>query len=208
MGTYSDGSKTAVTVTADNISGFNSSAPATRQTVTVTIDGKTATFTVTIVANDTTALGVYYRIHVQNVGWQKQKGDGEVSGTFGKSLRLEAIQIIGWDYENQEEFDIYYRTHIQNIGWEQEWKHNKDISGTSGLGLRLEAIEIMLPDTVRDYNIYYRVHAQNFGWLDWAVNGQSAGTEGFAYRLEGIQIMMVAEGAPAPGSTDQPFIKK
>ncbi len=36
---------------------------------------------------------VMYRVHVQNIGWQEWKTDGEVAGTEGRSLRLEAIQI-------------------------------------------------------------------------------------------------------------------
>ena len=36
---------------------------------------------------------VKYRVHVQNIGWQDWKTDGEMAGTQGQSLRLEAIQI-------------------------------------------------------------------------------------------------------------------
>ena len=34
-----------------------------------------------------------YRVHVQNIGWQEWKTDGEIAGTSGQGLRLEAIQI-------------------------------------------------------------------------------------------------------------------
>lgn len=154
----------------------------------------------------TSLLKCYYRTHIQNIGWQEQKGDGEISGTSGKGLRLEAIQMTGWDANNKEEFDIYYQTHIQNIGW-QEWKHEKEISGTSGKGYRLEAIRIMLPNYMTQYDIYYQVHAQNFGWLDWAKNGQDAGTAGFGYRLEGIRVLILPKGSPPPGATKRPFVQ-
>ena len=36
---------------------------------------------------------VAYRVHIQNVGWQEWKYDGEIAGTTGKSLGIEAIQI-------------------------------------------------------------------------------------------------------------------
>lgn len=36
---------------------------------------------------------VEYRTHVQNEGWQTWKDEGEQSGTSGKSLRLEGIEI-------------------------------------------------------------------------------------------------------------------
>ena len=154
----------------------------------------------------TSPLRCYYRTHIQNIGWQEQKSGGEMSGTSGDGLRLEAIQMTGWDTVNNQEFNVYYQTHIQNIGW-QEWKSNKAISGTSGMGYRLEAIRIMLPDSVPNYDIYYQVHAQNFGWLDWARNGQEAGTAGFGYRLEAIRILILPAGSPPPGSTARPFVQ-
>lgn len=49
---------------------------------------------VDIVKNDISGLGVYYRTHVQNIGWQEQKGNGALSGTTGFGYRLEAIRIV------------------------------------------------------------------------------------------------------------------
>jgi hypothetical protein len=48
MGTYSDSSTKAETITTANVTGFDSSAPAEDQVLTVTVGGKTATYTVTI----------------------------------------------------------------------------------------------------------------------------------------------------------------
>ncbi|MGB8452654.1 MAG: S-layer homology domain-containing protein [Anaerocolumna sp.] len=47
-GTYSDTTTKTETITAANISGFDSSVPAAGQILTVTVDGKTITYTVTI----------------------------------------------------------------------------------------------------------------------------------------------------------------
>jgi microcystin-dependent protein/putative cell wall-binding protein/2-oxo-4-hydroxy-4-carboxy--5-ureidoimidazoline (OHCU) decarboxylase len=49
-GTYSDGSKKTETITVANVTGFNSSAVAASQTLTVTVGGKTATYTIEIKA--------------------------------------------------------------------------------------------------------------------------------------------------------------
>ena len=49
-GTYSDSSTQVETVTAANVTGFNSAAPAVGQVLTITIGGKTTTYTVNIVA--------------------------------------------------------------------------------------------------------------------------------------------------------------
>ena len=141
---------------------------------------------------------VCYRTHVQNVGWQNYVSDGEMSGTSGRSLRLEGINIK----LNNAPYSggIRYATHIQNIGW-QGWKSDGDMSGTSGRSLRLEAIRIELTgEMAKHYDIYYRVHAQNVGWMGWAKNGADAGTAGYSYRLEGIQVVLVPKGQSAPGN--------
>ena len=150
---------------------------------------------------------ISYQTHVQNIGWQENKYDGEMSGTSGKSLRLEGIKI---NLENQKySGNVEYKTHIQNIGWEKAFKKNREMSGTSGMSYRLEAIQIKLTGEMAEhYDIYYRVHAENFGWLDWTKNGASAGTAGYAYRLEGIEIKLVEKGGTAPGKTTRPFVEK
>lgn len=147
-----------------------------------------------------------YRTHVQNVGWQEYKTNGEMSGTSARSLRLEGIEIK----LDQQKYDlsVNYATHVENIGW-QDWKTNGEMSGTSERSLRLEAIRIKLSGNDADkFDIYYRVHAQNVGWMGWAKNGADAGTAGFSYRLEGIEIQVLPKGKPAPGSIENPFLQK
>ena len=149
---------------------------------------------------------VSYQTHVQDIGWQGIKYDGEEAGTSGQSKRLEAINISLSNplYSGS----IEYQTHVQDIGW-QGWKANGQMAGTSGQSKRLEAIRIKLTDELAEnYDIYYRVHAQEFGWLGWAKNGESAGTEGYSYRLEAIQIQLVKKGGSAPGSTSNCFYKR
>ena len=151
-------------------------------------------------------LSIVYQTHVQNLGWQNSKKDGELSGTTNQSKRLEAIRI---NIINDTEYtgSVQYRSHIQDIGW-QSWQSNGAISGTSGQSKRLEAIEIKLIGQMANYyDIYYRVHAQEFGWLDWAKNGESAGTAGYSYRLEAIQVVLVEKGGEAPGATTRPFVQ-
>ena len=147
---------------------------------------------------------VLYRTHVEDYGWQDWKSNGEMSGTQGKSKRLEGIYIklnIPGVSGN-----IKYRTHVQDYGW-QPWKLNGEMSGTQGQSKRLEAIEIQLEGQAAEkYDIYYRVHAQDYGWLDWAKNGNPAGSSSFSKRLEGIEIRLVKKGAAAPGPTSRPYI--
>ncbi len=148
---------------------------------------------------------IKYQTHVQNIGWQGEKADGEISGTTGQSLRLEAIKI---QLSSSIDGGIVYKTHVQDYGW-QNFVTNGQASGTSGQAKRLEAIQMQLTgNAMNQYDLYYRVHAQNFGWLGWAKNGESAGTAGYSYRLEGIQIVLVPKGGNAPGSTSKHYYNK
>ena len=149
-------------------------------------------------------LQVSYRTHVQNDGWQDFVSNGEMSGTKGRSLRLEGIEIrldnntIGGSVE--------YRTHVQNEGW-QDYVADGAMSGTKGKSLRLEAIQVRLTGEMAEkYDIYYRTHIQDKGWLGWAVNDGKSGSAGLSKRLEAIEIRLVEKGGAAPGSTDNAYL--
>lgn len=92
-------------------------------------------------------LGIAYQTHIQNIGWESDAGigwqsNGDMSGTYGRSLRLEAIQIklTGAD---ADKFNIFYQVHAQNIGW-MGWAKNGESAGTAGFSYRLEAIRIVI----------------------------------------------------------------
>ena len=131
-------------------------------------------------------VNVEYRTHIQSIGWQDYKSDGELAGTEGKSLRLEAINI---KLNEDSNLDIEYQAHVQGIGW-QDWKKNGETAGTEGEELRLEAIRIKLNEQ-DDYSVMYRVHVQNIGWQDWKLDGEVAGTEGQSLRIEAIEIKII-----------------
>ncbi|MCL2889113.1 MAG: N-acetylmuramoyl-L-alanine amidase [Eggerthellaceae bacterium] len=142
---------------------------------------------------------VGYETHVQNIGWQSQILDGEMAGTTGRSLRIEALKISLVD--QQFGGSIQYNAHCAYLGW-QGWKSNGAIAGTEGQARQMEAIQIRLTGEMANrYDIYYRVHAENFGWLGWAKNGESAGTAGYGFRMEALEIRLVPKGGAAPGPT-------
>ncbi|MGE4509428.1 MAG: S8 family serine peptidase, partial [Eubacteriaceae bacterium] len=83
------------------------------------------------------ALDVFYRTHVQNVGWQEYVFNGQMSGTENQGLRLEGLEIELAD--SDYDLGIAYTTHVENIGW-QSYVYNGALSGTEDQGLRLEAV--------------------------------------------------------------------
>ena len=180
-------------------SGLVSATGTGSATITATADGVSDTCDVTV-ANQPSH--IYYRSHVQDIGWQDYVCDGELSGTTGMAKRLEGMNI----YIDGQTDAIEYRTHVQDYGW-MDWVQDGAMTGTSNEAKRLEAIEIRLTGDMADaYDVYYRVHAQNFGWLGWACNGYPSGTAGYGYRLEAIEIVLVEKDGAAPGSTDNAFV--
>jgi len=110
-------------------------------------------------------VGVKYRTHVQHIGNQAYVSDGTVSGTTGKSYRLEGIWI---ELTGSYSGSIQYKTHVQDYGW-QNYTSAGTMSGTSGKSKRLEGISIKLTGKVaNEYDVYYRVHCQDYGWLGWS----------------------------------------
>ena len=123
---------------------------------------------------------IKYRSHIEDIGWQEWKTDGQVSGTTGQSKRLEAIQI-------DAPFGVYAKAHIQDIGWKDYGKINKNtVIGTTGKSLRLECLCLK-------GNFKYRVHIQDYGWTTWtnADGICTLGSVGQSLRIEAIQIELI-----------------
>lgn len=150
-------------------------------------------------------LTIKYQAHIQNLGWKDYTDGGQIAGTTGRRLHMEALKI---DADTNLSGSIQYRAHVSEIGWQNDVGNN-EIAGTTGRNLGMEAIEISLTGDLANYfDIYYRVHSSNFGWLSWAKNGQRAGTQGYAYSMEAIQIVVAKKGESPDLDTSIPFRKK
>ena len=153
--------------------------------------------------NYTEGTSINYQTHVQNIGWQDGKYDGEIAGTLGLSLRIESIMINL--NSNIYSGSIEYQSNIEGYGW-QNWVKDGQISGTTGESKRLEALRIRLTGELSEhYDVYYRTHVQNFGWLGWAKNGESAGSQDYGYRMEAYQVVLVEKGEEGPTSENNAF---
>jgi N-acetylmuramoyl-L-alanine amidase len=142
------------------------------------------------------SIGVTYVSQVQRIGWQKFANDGVLSGTTGKSLRDEAVQIkLTGDFPAGA--SIIYQAYVQKLAWLKKVSDGQT-AGTTGKALRLEALRITLSG-LTGYEVQYRVHVQGIGWQAWqtTTNGTDisaaviAGTTGQSRRLEAIKIRIV-----------------
>lgn len=141
---------------------------------------------------------VSYSSHVANIGWQPTLTSGQIAGTAGRSLQVEAIDIALSGIQGGG--GLQSRSHVQDSGW-SEWQSGNTRLGTTGASRRLEAFQLKLTGAVASrYDISYRVHVQNIGWMPWVSNGSSAGTTGQGLRIEAIQIRML-ESDPKPTVT-------
>ena len=124
---------------------------------------------------------INYRGHVQGIGWDVVRTNGQTVGTVGKGKRLEAIKI---DCPTRK---IEAKAHIQSIGEVNYGTISSDtVIGTTGQKKRLESVWLKGA-------IQFRLHIQDKGWTNWAdaTNGAELGTKGLALAIEGIEIKLL-----------------
>jgi len=124
-----------------------------------------------------------YDDYVQNIGWQSWVCDGEIAGTAGQSLRMEALAIVSYDTDG-----FCADAHVQSIGW-QGWACANDgdvlTVGTEGQSLRMEALSL----EPREGTVCADAQVQNIGWMGWICGSEvTVGTTGESLRMEAIAI--------------------
>lgn len=147
--------------------------------------------------NGSTGPTIAYRAHCQNLGWLSPVSNGDIAGTTGESLRMEALKI-----SPPEGVVLEVDAHIQNIGWKgypgikkgvnsgTGSSPNDPIIGTVGKGLRLEAVRIRCTENTTGKKLKYQAHVQGIGWQPAVTEGMIAGTTGRSLRMEAIKIWM------------------
>lgn len=126
---------------------------------------------------------VEYEAHVQDIGWQGVKRDGQTAGTVGESKRLEALTVRLTD--KNANYNLKIQAHIENEG-DTAAVSGGGIVGTVGMNRRIEAIKIDSPVPLQ-----YRVHQQDIGWTSWTNQGNWCGVKGQSKRIEAVEIRLV-----------------
>jgi uncharacterized repeat protein (TIGR02543 family) len=134
-----------------------------------------------------------YQVHVQNIGWMDPVEAGQMAGTEGKGLRIEAVRF--WlEGEVAKHYSVDYIVHVQDYGDAQNlasWVGNGTVAGTTGESKRIEELQVGITPLSQGNLTYlqYRVHVQDFGWENkWAYDDEVSGTVGQAKRLEAIEL--------------------
>lgn len=138
--------------------------------------------------------------HCSEIGWQDGADNGDIIGTTGRNLGLEAFYLKS----EINGVQIKYSSYTFSNGW-QKYVANGEICGTTGQNTPIEAVKFELTgDEADNYHIYYRVHISNVGWLDWTADGAEAGNIGYHNKIEAIQVIVLPAGsdyAPVTGSS-------
>jgi uncharacterized protein YjdB len=158
---------------------------------------------------------IYYRCHVQDLGWLAWAKNGAMAGTAGMAFKVEALQIQLVDknnasdqapnnsnniseaatrnaYVDRNSISISTTAHVQDYGWLGAVALGQ-IAGTTGQSKRVEAIKINLNSGSLSSNISYSGHVQNIGWQSYVQNGGLAGTTGELKRIEAIKINLTGD---------------
>lgn len=131
--------------------------------------------------------GLWYRSHLSAVGWLGFVGTEETSGTTGKAIPVEAIDVR-WDNQTDK-----ISASFQDIkGKWYEWTYG--VTGTTGKGLPLVKVRFDTGVDIRKTGrtLQYRVHSADVGWSDWVNQGETVGTSG--KQIEAIQMRMLKDG--------------
>lgn len=109
-----------------------------------------------------------FQSHVSNIGWMDWKLNGEVTGTVGQGLPMEAIRIKTTS-RCYDSLHIQYSVYVANQGW-TNWVQDGEVAGTTGknlpiLGIRIKAVDSNY-NLSKNYSITYCTHSSNIGWSE------------------------------------------
>lgn len=163
---------------------------------------------ITIEANDLAGLrsdcGITYQTHVENIGWTDYVSNGQISGTTGQGLAVQAFRVNLTGLAAAI-YDVYYTAYVENLGW-LDWAMDGEVAGTEGLDLNLEAYEIVLvpkgsnpfdnvalPSINRDIlaqkgNIRIQASVENIGWTEPVTAESQVGVTGANLGIEAIAM--------------------
>lgn len=129
--------------------------------------------------------GLEYRGHIANqgdLGWVKE---GQMCGSTGKAIPLQAVEIL-FDGKTDR---VSGQAHISQLGW-QKWTYG--VIGSKGKNQKIEAVQFWLGKELTElgYGLTYRSHVSGKGWGEWVKDGATSGTTGENRGIEAIEMKL------------------
>lgn len=134
--------------------------------------------------------GLWYRVHVADLGTLEPVHDGQTAGTTGYGKAIQALWIdprkLAAKYQNVK---ANVKVHMEGTGWKlyREIQHDTMI-GTVAENRQIEAVEIEIQGLPSDMKLMYRTHLTDAGWTGWVPGGFGSGSVGLAKAIEAIQL--------------------
>ena len=148
---------------------------------------------VQIPGNVVNTMGLWYRVHVADIGTLEPVRDGQTAGTAGHGKAIQALWIDPRKLiEKYKDVKIHVKAHMEGIGWKlyREIQHDTMI-GTVGENRQMEAIEIDIQGLPESKKLMYRTHLADAGWTGWVPGGFSSGSVGLTKAIEAIQLKII-----------------
>ena len=153
---------------------------------------------------------VVYSTHIQDIGWQEEKKNGEISGTTGQNKNIECIKVHteytydDWIPDIRIEYEVlasngrYYPSGGTQVGSGIVAIDGEE-AGTTGRNIPLTEMWIAIKDisTGKDskyFDIWYRGHVSDIGWKNWTNNGKPLGNFERSHYIQAFQIVITKKG--------------
>lgn len=145
-----------------------------------------------------------YTGHIQDKGWVLPVKDGNILGTVGEFLRLEAIKAC---VKSPEDMHIEIESYLEGEGWQGVATEN-EVSGTIGQARRIEAFRARLVGVdAYKYSVWYGTQAENNGWLGFVRDWEPSGTTGGCLRIEALKMLILPKSVILTSSTNDTFLE-
>lgn len=137
--------------------------------------------------------GLWYQVHVADLGWLEPVHDGMQAGTTGQSRRMEAVRM-----NPPEGTVLRVKAHLQDVGWidygtieHVDSIENAKIIGTVGEWRRLEAVQLEIAKDGGCWKkLKYQLHLADDGWTGWVEAPYTDGTVGIGRRTEAARFVL------------------
>jgi peptidoglycan/xylan/chitin deacetylase (PgdA/CDA1 family) len=141
---------------------------------------------------------IFYRVHVENVGWTAWTSNGQAAGTEGISYRMEGIEIkllpkgsanapkTGNAFFAASKVGISYSAKPK--GQDYKSASNGASAGTENSGIQIEEFKMSPIGALLSGNVEYSAHVQDIGWQGFKSASNAAGASG--KRIEAIKIRL------------------
>lgn len=140
---------------------------------------------------DTCPVGVTYRAHVRNVGWQAWMNETKMAGTTGQGLPIEALEFL---LPAGSSGTLSCTPYVTGLDWQSAVQatavQTGGTCGTTGQGRAVEALKLnLLKDPGR--TVEFRCYLANFGWSAWFRAGDQCGSPDGSHALEALKARVI-----------------